>query len=1256
MSLLELNCPKSCDCSNVTHPSGDHLQITCFIWDLGEFDFQSLFLVSEKYHLKLYCDSEVPIELTKDLFAFLNQMTSISLNNCKFSYVDEDVFRGLRYLTNVEILSATKLDLRIHPDAFKSLERLESLSLGGNGLRNLPNLCNFRYLKSLNISGNSLETLQDAGIACGVDNKMKLLTLLDISNNKITNIGEFENYGQAFPNLESLVVENNHVTLKSLDNPFIHFHELRILDLSGNKISFLPEGLLEKSSDLQELDLSQNQIENIPEQLLRRTDFLLRLDLKDNRLNDTTWSTMMSTNNLMYLDLSRNLFRMVNSSVIEELRELVYLNLAYNNILTIAPRTFQNQQRLRSLNLAGNDFHVIDDEAFYGLFVLAKLELQDNKLYSMSTNIFHSLTSLVSLNLSSNYLTELPSLTKLTSLLVLDANNNILGELRDTTFQGQKKIRDINLSKNKIAEITEMLFKPCESIENLDLSVNAIQYVHPAMFMELTVQRLLLHQNKIEDIGKTFANMKQMLELNLSHNSIRDILQRHMFPEGLELLDLSYNNIQHVRQRAFYGLSEIRMVDIGFNKIKSLSEDSLMVTNGPYSQSAFVIKGNPLVCDCNLLWLRNWVQSLKGPVIVDLNETVCSGAYDFPSSPIYLVPKDRFLCQYTTFCTRKCRCCDYEFCDCKYKCPSKCDCYQGADLSNIHYVQCSQRNLTQVDKFLPRTATRLDLSGNDIGTIRSHIFLGMHKLKWLYLNNSAIFLLENRSFIGLNNLLELRLQYNFLETLRKTMFEGLDSLLELYLDHNQISSIEPGVFDNIKGLKILRLSHNFLQHMDDYTSHLVFVYQDITLFSNPWACDCAMYFSAKHNPSAFVNMSDGILARSGRINCTVLSLNSTNKLTHLDEYQSICEGSGTTVNTRKFLESLQAGTVKVPYTSNRGGNNLNKTNDIEHDDVKSEILGLYIPEKHMKVFIPVMVGSCVIVLLVIIVLFKSGLTKFWFCAKYRCKSSDEDILYDKTRHYDAFIAYHPNDDTYVIRELVLRLERGDPKYQLLVQHRDFPNGSSMPHFIENGVRYSHRTVIVLSNDHIFDNTWLKYIIECVKHDSLRRLVLVILGKIDKSVVDPIIRSRMKSKYSLKSNDRFFWRNMKLSLPKPGKTERDNARAEVRPYASTDIGRLPVVRLENQAYEEPVSTLSRSMSSRPLPTITEYVTSSSSSYTYSAGSQNSSNIYEEIKENENTVAKIPANYEEPWKDSDLDEKFSTLSRESTQPLCNDYRTA
>ncbi|XP_051932848.1 fibromodulin a isoform X2 [Hippocampus zosterae] len=209
----------------------------------------------------------------------------------------------------------------ISEKAFSRLERLERFYLQHNNLtsipRNLP-----RTLRDLRINHNHIDKVTPSDLE-GMDN----LTILHLHDNAITDMG---------------------ASLKSLTS-------LTLLDVSGNKLSKVPEALPER---LHQLYLDSNSIASLPEGFLAALTQLQYLRMAHNQLTDKGLpSNIFNATGLVELDLSFNHLEripLVSSA-------LQHLYLQANRIKEFTLGSFcrivdvTNFSKLQTLRLDGNE-------------------------------------------------------------------------------------------------------------------------------------------------------------------------------------------------------------------------------------------------------------------------------------------------------------------------------------------------------------------------------------------------------------------------------------------------------------------------------------------------------------------------------------------------------------------------------------------------------------------------------------------------------------------------------------------------------------------------------------------------------------------------------------------------------------------------------------------------------------------------------------------------------------------------------------
>ena len=265
-----------------------------------------------------------------------------------------------------------------------------------------------------------------------------------------------------------------------------------------------------------------------------------------------------------------------------------------------------------------------------------------------------------------------------------------------------------------------------------------------------------------------------------------------------------------------------------------------------------------MVCDCHLEWLPSineqedrFRHSVEGRIddddhvrVGDLAELEClwkANVQEETSQDHYVlvsrVPRDKFLCSYTTHCFDLCRCCDFYACDCRMQCPSGCTCQHDATWSQ-NKITCSNGNQTQMPLLIPMDSTSVHLDGNNYDQVGQQHFLGRQRVRELYLNNSGVISIAENAFTGLTGLQKLQLSSNPLRELRGQEFSNLYNLRELHLDNCELTYIGDFVFEPLTSLETLRLDGNLLTTFPVWRLSSNRALASLTLSANLWSCEC----------------------------------------------------------------------------------------------------------------------------------------------------------------------------------------------------------------------------------------------------------------------------------------------------------------------------------------------------------------------------------------------------------------------------------
>ena len=123
-------------------------------------------------------------------------------------------------------------------------------------------------------------------------------------------------------------------------------------------------------------------------------------------------------------------------------------------------------------------------------------------------------------------LTRIPELDHLKKLRDLDLSNNRIREVPNNIFIELPSLSGVNLANNQIYKLLPQSFSTLETVMDINLSNNLIQKIdnHP---FNLHLQHLNIENNQIASIDtETFLNFENFLNLKLSGNQLRGTVER----------------------------------------------------------------------------------------------------------------------------------------------------------------------------------------------------------------------------------------------------------------------------------------------------------------------------------------------------------------------------------------------------------------------------------------------------------------------------------------------------------------------------------------------------------------------------------------------------------------------------------------------------------------------------------------------------------------------------------------------------------
>lgn len=471
--------------------------------------------------------------------------------------------------------------------------------------------------------------------------------------------------------------------------------------------------------------------------------------------------------NITVLNLTHNQLRKLPPANLTRYSQITILDGGFNSISKLEPELCQNLPLLEILSLQHNELSQLSDKTFVFCMNLSELHLMSNSIQKIQNNPFKNLKNLIILDLSHNGLssTKLGTQLQLENLQELRLSNNKIHVLRpeDLDFLGNSSLQKLELSSNQIKEISPGCFQAIGklfrlSLNNAQLGPNLTE----KLCLELSntsIQSLSLSNIQLYTTNNmTFIGLKQtnITMLDLSHNSIK-VIGNNSFGwlPHLEYFFLEYNNIDHLFSHSFYGLFNVRYLNL-----RSFTKQSISLSSVPK------------IDDFSFQWLKCLEYlNMDDNNIPDLKSNMFAGLIKLK----YLSLSNSFTNLHT--------------------------------LTNETFVSLAHSPLLI-----------LNLTKNKISKVESEAFSWFGHLKILDLGLNEIGQeLTGEEWRGLENIAEIYLSYNKYLQLTSNSFALVPSLQQLMLRRVALKNVDisPSPFHPLHNLTILDLSNNNIANIND---------------------------------------------------------------------------------------------------------------------------------------------------------------------------------------------------------------------------------------------------------------------------------------------------------------------------------------------------------------------------------------------------------------------------------------------------------
>ncbi|XP_077383791.1 leucine-rich repeat and immunoglobulin-like domain-containing nogo receptor-interacting protein 4b [Festucalex cinctus] len=305
------------------------------------------------------------------------------------------------------------------------------------------------------------------------------------------------------------------------------------------------------------------------------------------------------------------------------------VDLSYNKIRTVGRRQFAGLHELQDLDLSNNMISMIEVEAFQGLQNLRTLRIKNNRLKILPVGVFSGLSGLRFLDLSQNEILVFLDYTfrETVNLQTLDADENDLVFISQRAFFGLQSLQELNINRSNLTSIPTEALSQLQSLTYLrilrltisTLPNNAFRRLHrlhtlilanwPSLdtvasnsLIGLNLSALVISNCNLSVVPySALRHLVYLRFLDLSYNPIT-VIQGNLLRDLLRLqeLHLAGGNLLRIAPGAFKGLASLRMLNLTSNQLTTLEESTLHSVG---NLQVLRLDGNPLSCDCRLLWV-----------------------------------------------------------------------------------------------------------------------------------------------------------------------------------------------------------------------------------------------------------------------------------------------------------------------------------------------------------------------------------------------------------------------------------------------------------------------------------------------------------------------------------------------------------------------------------------------------------------------------------------------------------------------------
>nr|XP_002128059.2 leucine-rich repeat-containing protein 15 [Ciona intestinalis] len=402
---------------------------------------------------------------------------------------------------------------------------------------------------SISLSGNRLRYIPETAFT----EASSSIRALDFSHNKLATFPR--DVLKLIIGLKTLNLSNNEIviTIQDLQTPLFN-RNLRVLDLSNNRIAYVTPALFSSLRNLMRLHLHGNSLTIFSLHFVVYSPYLKELTLQNNEIANLAFHVGVAITDL---NLTQNKFKFINNSEIFKATTslkrlwighagLQYFPITFNGINSIEELTISHVSQakidttilqpcansLKKLYLNGGNLTVLDvgkmkvlrHLGVSNMHSLTTLRLEHIPLSTLENLALRGIEGLSQVYLDQLGLAEFTSTESFSTpnqITHLSTRGNFIRLLTNDSFTTLGNLRSLNLSRNRISHIDSGAFAGLLNLEILDLSDNRLTVFDGSILNSPQLNTLILSNNFLVRLSFN-PNAASITNLDIRNNRIQN--------------------------------------------------------------------------------------------------------------------------------------------------------------------------------------------------------------------------------------------------------------------------------------------------------------------------------------------------------------------------------------------------------------------------------------------------------------------------------------------------------------------------------------------------------------------------------------------------------------------------------------------------------------------------------------------------------------------------------------------------------------